>query len=92
MAEFKDTEERPKAEGEGIREEKHDPSAAKHEQMPEVSSDSTPSILKPVFKNNHNIKVHYHGHAYETKKWKEYVFQFFMLFLLFSGDFWQRIN
>ncbi len=48
MDESKDTEERPKTEGEVIREEKHDPSAAKHELMPEVSSDSTPSILNPV--------------------------------------------
>jgi hypothetical protein len=27
------------------------------------------------------MEVHHHGHVHEKKKWKEYVFQFFMLFL-----------
>ena len=26
------------------------------------------------------MEVHNHGHVHEQKKWKEYVFQFFMLF------------
>jgi len=94
MEEFKNKEERSKAEGEGIREEKHDPSAAKHELMPEVSSDSTPSILNPVrtavqpggLKPSTDMEVHHHGHVHDKKKWKEYVFQFFMLFLaVFCG-------
>jgi len=32
------------------------------------------------------MEVHHHGHVHETKKWKEYLFQFFMLFLaVFCG-------
>jgi hypothetical protein len=34
------------------------------------------------------MEVHHHGHVHEQKKWKEYVFQFFMLFLaVFCGFF-----
>ncbi len=33
-----------------------------------------------------NMEVHHHGHVHESKKWKEYVFQFLMLFLaVFCG-------
>ena len=33
-----------------------------------------------------HMEVHHHGHVHEQKKWKEYVFQFFMLFLaVFCG-------
>jgi len=28
-----------------------------------------------------NMEVHHHGHVHEKKKWKEYLFQFLMLFL-----------
>jgi hypothetical protein len=32
------------------------------------------------------MEVHHHGHVHEQKKWKEYVFQFFMLFFaVFCG-------
>jgi hypothetical protein len=32
------------------------------------------------------MEVHHHGHVHEKKKWKEYLFQFFMLFLaVFCG-------
>jgi hypothetical protein len=32
------------------------------------------------------MEVHHHGHVHHQKKWKEYVFQFFMLFLaVFCG-------
>lgn len=32
------------------------------------------------------MEIHHHGHVHEKKKWKEYVFQFFMLFLaVFCG-------
>ncbi len=27
------------------------------------------------------MEVHHHGHVHEKKKWKEYLFQFLMLFL-----------
>ena len=33
-----------------------------------------------------NMEVHHHGHVHHEKKWKEYIFQFFMLFLaVFCG-------
>lgn len=33
-----------------------------------------------------DMEVHHHGHVHHEKKWKEYVFQFFMLFLaVFCG-------
>lgn len=33
-----------------------------------------------------NMEVHHHGHVHHEKKWKEYLFQFFMLFLaVFCG-------
>ena len=39
--------------------------------------------LKPL---NPDMEVHHHGHVHETKKWKEYLFQFLMLFLaVFCG-------
>ncbi len=38
---------------------------------------STPNIQQ----NNENMEVHHHGHVHEKKKWKEYLFQFIMLFL-----------
>src|SRR4029453_2699768 len=39
--------------------------------------------LKPQTKQ---MEVHHHGHVHSQKKWKEYLFQFFMLFLaVFCG-------
>jgi hypothetical protein len=43
---------------------------------------STPNIQH----NKESMEVHHHGHVHEKKKWKEYMFQFFMLFLaVFCG-------
>jgi hypothetical protein len=33
------------------------------------------------------MEIHTHGHIHETKKWKEYVFQFIMLFLAITLSF-----
>ena len=35
-----------------------------------------------------NMEVHHHGHVHESKKWKEYLFQFLMLFLAVFAGFW----
>ncbi len=36
--------------------------------------------------STNEMEVHHHGHVHETKKWKEYIFQFLMLFLaVFCG-------
>jgi len=34
-----------------------------------------------------NMEVHHHGHVHEKKKWKEYLFQFLMLFLAITLGF-----
>lgn len=49
-----------------------------------------PSIEKPKTTNTkqetETMEVHHHGHVHEKKKWKEYLFQFLMLFLaVFCG-------
>ena len=50
---------------------------------------SIPVSAEPEIINNQEnslMEVHHHGHVHEKKKWKEYVFQFFMLFLaVFCG-------
>ncbi|MFN2440980.1 MAG: hypothetical protein ABR503_17380, partial [Chitinophagaceae bacterium] len=64
---------------EGIRQE-----PASNEQMPETSPDSIPSDFNP--QPLKEMEVHHHGHVHEKKKWLEYLFQFFMLFLaVFCG-------
>jgi hypothetical protein len=48
----------------------------------ETIQHSTPNIQP----NNESMEVHHHGHVHENKKWKEYFFQFLMLFLaVFCG-------
>ena len=43
-----------------------------------------PEIINPP--QAKEMEVHHHGHVHEKKKWKEYVFQFLMLFLaVFCG-------
>ena len=67
-------------------------------EMPETSSqepatkEEIPVIQK--LKETENSKkeigtmeVHHHGHVHEKKKWKEYVFQFLMLFLAITAGF-----
>ncbi len=50
---------------------------------------SIPVSAEPEIINkqeNTLMEVHHHGHVHEKKKWKEYLFQFFMLFLaVFCG-------
>jgi hypothetical protein len=55
-----------------------------HENVDEIISQKQPiEVKEPQTKN---MEVHHHGHVHEKKKWKEYVFQFFMLFLaVFCG-------
>ena len=46
---------------------------------------------KPATSNQHqeieNMEVHHHGHVHHQKKWKEYLFQFLMLFLAITLGF-----
>ncbi len=49
-------------------------------------AETGPVILPTAPSKNDIMDVHHHGHVHEQKKWKEYVFQFFMLFLaVFCG-------
>lgn len=52
--------------------------AESKEALPETLFDPPPSTLHH---QSSNMEVHHHGHVHEQKKWKEYVFQFLMLFL-----------
>jgi hypothetical protein len=52
----------------------------------QVSSVTSQSIYPIESSKTEAMEVHSHGHVHEQKKWKEYVFQFFMLFLaVFCG-------
>ena len=59
------------------------------EQSSELNSETSKTEETPIEITNkqpNEMEVHHHGHVHETKKWKEYVFQFFMLFLaVFCG-------
>lgn len=49
------------------------------------TTEETPTETENLQPNE--MEVHHHGHVHENKKWKEYVFQFFMLFLaVFCGS------
>ena len=57
-----------------------------------IEPDDLPSeaVTNAVLSTNNQteppMEVHHHGHVHEKKKWKEYLFQFFMLFLaVFCG-------
>ena len=57
-------------------------SISESQPLPNESFEQIP-LQKP---NNENMEVHHHGHVHEKKKWLEYLFQFFMLFLaVFCG-------
>jgi hypothetical protein len=65
----------------------HSPEENSEPIEPSIQSEEAPqpeiSNIKP---ENEIMEVHHHGHVHEKKKWKEYLFQFFMLFLaVFCG-------
>jgi hypothetical protein len=50
-----------------------------------AEEETQPQTLTPQ-PSTLEMEVHHHGHVHEKKKWKEYLFQFFMLFLaVFCG-------
>ena len=53
--------------------------------MEDPSSDPIPST--PNHKPSTEMEVHHHGHIHEKNKWKEYLFQFLMLFLAVTLGF-----
>lgn len=55
-------------------------------QDPISDKESSDNGILPLEQASKTMEVHHHGHVHETKKWKEYLFQFFMLFLaVFCG-------
>jgi len=62
-----------------------------HSEIPPSSGKIISSEQKPLPKTEEQLstlnlqpsdmEVHHHGHVHEKKKWKEYLFQFLMLFL-----------
>lgn len=57
---------------------------SKSDKLAEPDPDlSTPS-------NQDQMEVHTHGHVHENKKWKEYLFQFIMLFLAITAGFFME--
>ncbi len=64
-----------------------------HPLLPETSHTHSEKTLEPIEaqlsdieSQTETMEVHHHGHVHEKKKWKEYLFQFFMLFLaVFCG-------
>jgi hypothetical protein len=66
------------------------PSTTNDQILTETNKDSPhqplPKPETPNSKHETPMEVHHHGHVHHEKKWKEYLFQFFMLFLaVFCG-------
>ncbi len=50
-----------------------------------AAPENQPELLEPTPEST-PMEVHHHGHIHSKSKWKEYIFQFFMLFLaVFCG-------
>jgi hypothetical protein len=55
------------------------------EENKNLSEENNQSLITET-QHKENMEVHHHGHVHYQKKWKEYLFQFFMLFLaVFCG-------
>ncbi len=70
----------------------HEEDSTDNSQQHPVENKNTQSIPDPQPETSNQkteieeMEVHHHGHVHEKKKWKEYLFQFFMLFLaVFCG-------
>ena len=55
--------------------------------MEEIIEQDSNFIIKS---NPEQMEIHTHGHVHETKKWKEYLFQFLMLFLAVTAGFFME--
>jgi hypothetical protein len=54
---------------------------------PEVSGQAPEPQTSNPEPQTKEMEVHHHGHVHEKKKWKEYLFQFLMLFLAITAGF-----
>lgn len=51
-----------------------------------IKAEENPEPVDLKLSTEETMEVHHHAHVHEKKKWKEYIFQFFMLFLaVFCG-------
>jgi hypothetical protein len=63
-----------------------DDSSISSEESETLAEETIQHLTPNIQHNKESMEVHHHGHVHEKKKWKEYVFQFFMLFLaVFCG-------
>ena len=62
--------------------ESSEPSSILSEQPPEFQPPSSTAELQPV-----NMETHFHPHLHHGKKWKDYLFEFLMLFLAVTAGF-----
>ncbi len=79
---------------------KHLPEKANKEILQQESVAETvhrvePVVAQPPITNIESqtpetMEVHHHGHVHEKKKWKEYFFQFLMLFLAVTAGFFME--
>lgn len=67
-----------------------DNKASEMEKQYPVTEIGLPTDNNPLIplQEEKNMEVHHHGHVHESKKWKEYLFQFLMLFLAVFAGFW----
>ncbi|HEX8331455.1 MAG TPA: hypothetical protein VF622_02465 [Segetibacter sp.] len=85
MSEEQNIEEQKKDERPQTSDDRSQPSASSEENKTSSEEATQPQTTNPKLQTS-DMEVHHHGHVHEQKKWKEYVFQFFMLFLaVFCG-------
>jgi hypothetical protein len=68
------------------REKSADDTSVKNEENETIAEENIQHSTLNIQQNKEKMEIHHHGHVHENKKWKEYLFQFFMLFLaVFCG-------
>ena len=72
--------------GDGPARDEPPPTSIDPAQTPDGPSQDSPTTLKKQTKTT-PMEVHHHGHLHTDKKWKEYLFQFLMLFLAITLGF-----
>ncbi len=90
MSEDKNIEEQP----EGFKppktddiEKSADDSSISSEEKEPITEENIQHSIPNIQLNNQQMEVHHHGHVHENKKWKEYLFEFLMLFLAVTLGF-----
>jgi hypothetical protein len=58
-----------------------------HDELPVVNEEQQPGKYK---QQPGNMEVHHHPHVHHSKKWKDYLFEFLMLFLAVAAGFFME--